>query len=336
MRAAWVAVLGGKQVAVLVPTTILAQQHLETFRTRFAGHPVSVEMLSRFRSAAENRETLARLAAGRVDVVIGTHRLLQKDVAFRALGLLIVDEEHRFGVKAKDRIRSLRPTVDVLTLTATPIPRTLNMSLSGIRDLSVIETPPVDRLAIRTYVTRYDEAVIRDAILRELGRGGQVFFVHNRVEHIDAVARRLGEVVPEAKLAVAHGQMAERELERTMLDFMHAKTNLLVSSAIIESGLDIPTANTMIVNRADTFGLAQLYQLRGRIGRSHHRAYAYLLVPAETLLTAKAKKRLSVIQRFTELGSGFKIASHDLEIRGAGNILGDEQSGHIAAMGCAL
>src|SRR5438034_829065 len=256
MRAAWVAVLGGKQVALLVPTTILAQQHLETFRARFAGHPVSVEILSRFSSAAENRETLARLAAGRVDVVIGTHRTLQKDVVFRALGLLIVDEEHRFGVKSKERIRSLRPTVDVLTLTATPIPRTLNMALSGIRDLSVIETPPVDRLAIRTYVTRYDEAVVRDAVLRELGRGGQVFFVHNRVENIDAVARRLAVVVPEARIAVAHGQIAERELERTMLDFMHRRTNLLVSSTIIEPGLDIATANTMIVNRADTFGLA--------------------------------------------------------------------------------
>src|SRR5438445_4190986 len=321
MRAAWVAVLGGKQVAVLVPTTILAQQHLETFRARFAGHPLSVEMLSRFRSAAENKETLARLAAGRLDVVIGTHRLLQKDVVFRSLGLLVVDEEHRFGVKAKERIRGLRPTVDVLTLTATPIPRTLNMALSGIRDLSVIETPPVDRLAIRTYVTRHDEAVIRDAVLREIARGGQVFFVHNRVENIDAVARRLAEVVPEARIAVAHGQMAERELERTMLDFMHGKTNLLVSSAIIESGLDIPTANTMIVNRADTFGLAQLYQLRGRIGRSHHRAYAYLLIPGEHLIAPEAQKRLRVLQELDDLGGGFRLAAHDLEIRGAGNLL---------------
>jgi transcription-repair coupling factor (superfamily II helicase) len=336
MRAAWVAVLGGKQVAVLVPTTILAQQHLETFRARFAGHPVSVEMLSRFRSAAENKETLARLAAGRLDVVIGTHRLLQKDVVFRSLGLLVVDEEHRFGVKAKERIRGLRPTVDVLTLTATPIPRTLNMALSGIRDLSVIETPPVDRLAIRTYVTRHDEAVIRDAVLREIARGGQVFFVHNRVENIDAVARRLAEVVPEARIAVAHGQMAERELERTMLDFMHGKTNLLVSSAIIESGLDIPTANTMIVNRADTFGLAQLYQLRGRIGRSHHRAYAYLLIPGEHLITPEAQKRLRVLQELDDLGGGFRLAAHDLEIRGAGNLLGKQQSGHIAAVGLEL
>jgi transcription-repair coupling factor (superfamily II helicase) len=336
MRAAWSVVLAGKQVAVLVPTTILAQQHLETFRARFQGLPVTIEMLSRFRSTAENRETLARLASGQIDVVIGTHRLLQSDVQFRNLGLLIVDEEHRFGVKAKERIRALRPTVDVLTLTATPIPRTLNMALSGIRDLSVIETPPVDRLAIRTYVTRYDEAVIRDAVLRELGRGGQVFFVHNRVENIDAVARRLGEVVPEARIAVAHGQMAERDLERTMLDFMHGKTNVLVSSAIIESGLDIPSANTMIINRADTFGLAQLYQLRGRIGRSHHRAYAYLLIPGEHLITPDAQKRLRALQELDDLGGGFRLAAHDLEIRGAGNLLGKQQSGHITAVGLEL
>jgi transcription-repair coupling factor (superfamily II helicase) len=336
MRAAWAVVLAGKQVAVLVPTTVLAQQHMETFRARFRGYPVTIEMLSRFRSAAENRDTAARLADGRIDVVIGTHRLLQADVVFRQLGLLIVDEEHRFGVRAKERIRKLRPTVDVLTLTATPIPRTLNMALSGIRDLSVIETPPVDRLAIRTYVTRYDEAVIRDAILSELGRGGQVFFVHNRVENIDAVARRLGEVVPEARIAVAHGQMAERELERTMLGFMHAETNVLVSSAIIESGLDIPTANTMIINRADTFGLAQLYQLRGRIGRSHHRAYAYLLIPGEHLITVEAQKRLRVLQELDDLGGGFRLAAHDLEIRGAGNLLGKQQSGHITAVGLEL
>jgi len=336
MRAAWVVVLGGKQVAVLVPTTVLAQQHLETFRARFQGYPVTIEMVSRFRSAAENRETLAKLVAGGIDIVIGTHRLLQKDVDFRRLGLLIVDEEHRFGVRAKERIRNLRPTVDVLTLTATPIPRTLNMALSGIRDLSVIETPPVDRLAIRTYVTRYDEALIRDAVLRELGRGGQVFFVHNRVENIAAVARRLGEIVPEARITVAHGQMAERELERAMLDFMHARTNVLVSSAIIESGLDIPTANTMIVNRADTFGLAQLYQLRGRIGRSHHRAYAYLLIPGEHLITPDAQKRLRALQELDDLGGGFRLAAHDLEIRGAGNLLGKQQSGHITAVGLEL
>jgi transcription-repair coupling factor (superfamily II helicase) len=336
MRAAYLAVLAGKQVAVLVPTTILAQQHLETLRTRFQDHPVSIEMLSRFRTPAENRETLSRIESGRLDVVIGTHRLLQKDVKFRDLGLLVVDEEHRFGVKDKERIRALRGGVDVLTLTATPIPRTLNMSLSGIRDLSVIETPPVDRLAIRTYVTRYDEAVIRDAMLRELARGGQVFFVHNRVESIDAVARRLGEIVPEALISVAHGQLPEGALEQIMLDFMHGETNVLVTSAIIESGLDIPRANTVIVNRADTFGLAQLYQIRGRVGRSHHRAYAYLLIPGEHLITPDAQKRLRVLQELDDLGGGFRLAAHDLEIRGAGNLLGKQQSGHITAVGLEL
>ncbi len=336
MRAGFLAVLAGKQVAVLVPTTVLAQQHLETFRARFQGYPVTIDMVSRFRSAAENRETIAKLAAGQLDVVIGTHRLLQKDVAFKQLGLLVVDEEHRFGVKDKERIRQLRATVDLLTLTATPIPRTLNMSLSGIRDLSVIETPPVDRLAIRTYVTRYDEAVIRDAIARELGRGGQVFYVHNRVETIDRAARRVAEIVPEAKVAVAHGQMAERRLEDTMVGFMHGKTNVLVTSAIIESGLDIPRANTIIIDRADTFGLAQLYQLRGRIGRSYHRAYAYLLIPGEHLITPDAQKRLRILQELDDLGGGFRLAAHDLEIRGAGNLLGKQQSGHITAVGLEL
>jgi len=336
MRAAFLAVLGGKQVAVLVPTTILATQHLETFRARFEGYPVSVDMLSRFRTAAENRETLSWIEQGRLDVVIGTHRLLQKDVKFRELGLLVVDEEHRFGVKDKERIRALRGGVDVLTLTATPIPRTLNMSLSGIRDLSVIETPPVDRLAIRTYVTRYDEGVVRDAVLRELARGGQVFFVHNRVESIDATARRLGELVPEARIAVAHGQMPEGALEKTMVAFMHGEFDMLVTSAIIESGLDIPRANTVIVNRADTFGLAQLYQIRGRVGRSHHRAYAYLLIPGEHLITSDAQKRLRVLQELDDLGGGFRLAAHDLEIRGAGNLLGKQQSGHITAVGLEL
>ncbi len=336
MRAAFLAVLGGKQVAVLVPTTILAQQHLETFQARFQGYPVVIEMLSRFRSAAENKATVASLESGRVDVVIGTHRLLQKDIRFRELGLLVVDEEHRFGVKDKERIRALRATVDVLTLTATPIPRTLNMSLSGIRDLSVIETPPVDRLAIRTYVTKYDEGVIRDAIVRELARGGQVFFVHNRVESIEQVARRVRELVPEATVDVAHGQMAEAALERAMLGFMHGGTNVLVTSAIVESGLDIPRANTLIVNRADTFGLAQLYQIRGRVGRSHHRAYAYLLIPGEHLITPDAQKRLRVLQELDDLGGGFRLAAHDLEIRGAGNLLGKQQSGHIGAVGLEL
>src|SRR5437879_538333 len=336
MRAAFLAVLEGKQVAVLVPTTVLAQQHLETFVARFAGYPVSVGVLSRFQSPVENKRTIEQLRTSRLDVVIGTHRLLQKDVAFQRLGLLIVDEEHRFGVRHKERIRQLRATVDLLTLTATPIPRTLNMALSGIRDLSVIETPPLDRLAIRTYVTRYDEAVVRDAILRELGRGGQVFFVHNRVENIDAVARRLGELVPETAIAVAHGQMEEGALERTMLAFMHGQSKVLVTSAIIESGLDIPNANTIIINRADTFGLAQLYQLRGRVGRSHHRAYAYLLIPGEHLITADAQKRLRVLQELDDLGGGFRLAAHDLEIRGGGNLLGKQQSGHITAIGLEL
>jgi transcription-repair coupling factor (superfamily II helicase) len=336
MRAAFLAVLGGKQVAVLVPTTILAQQHMETFQARLQGYPIVVEMLSRFRSAAENKETVAGLASGRVDVVIGTHRLLQKDIAFRELGLLIVDEEHRFGVKDKERIRALRTSVDVLTLTATPIPRTLNMSLSGIRDLSVIETPPVDRLAIRTYVTKYDESVIRDAIVRELARGGQVFFVHNRVESIQQAARRVRELVPEAKVDVAHGQMAEADLERAMLGFMHGGTNVLVTSAIVESGLDIPNANTLIVNRADTFGLAQLYQIRGRVGRSYHRAYAYLLIPGEHLITPDAQKRLRALQELDDLGGGFRLAAHDLEIRGAGNLLGKQQTGHIGTIGLEL
>ncbi|MCW5890676.1 MAG: transcription-repair coupling factor [bacterium] len=336
MRATFLAVLAGKQVAVLVPTTILAQQHAESFARRFQGYPINVEMVSRFRSAAENKAVLARAAEGRVDVVVGTHRLLQKDVTWKDLGLLVVDEEHRFGVKDKERIRAMRSTVDVLTLTATPIPRTLNMALSGIRDLSIIETPPVDRLAIRTYVARYDETVIRDAIMRELGRGGQVFFVHNRVENIDGMARRLGEIVPEAKIAVAHGQMPEDALEKTMLGFMHGETTVLVASTIIESGLDIPRANTLIVNRADTLGLAQLYQIRGRVGRSHHRAYAYLLIPGEHLITADAQKRLRVLQELDDLGGGFRLAAHDLEIRGAGNLLGKQQSGQITAVGLEL
>jgi transcription-repair coupling factor (superfamily II helicase) len=336
MRAAFLAALAGKQVAVLVPTTILAAQHLESFRARFAGYPITIEAVSRLRTSGDNKAVVAKLASGEVDVVIGTHRLLQPDVAFKNLGLLIVDEEHRFGVKDKERIRALRATVDVLTLTATPIPRTLNMALSGIRDLSVIETPPVDRLAIRTYVTRYDEGVIRDAIVRELGRGGQVFFVHNRVQNIQAVARRLGEVIPEAKIIVAHGQMPERDLEKTMLGFMHGESNVLVTSTIIESGLDIPRANTLIVNRADTFGLAQLYQIRGRVGRSHQRAYAYLLIPGEHLITPDAQKRLRVLQELDDLGGGFRLAAYDLEIRGAGNLLGKQQSGQITAVGLEL
>jgi transcription-repair coupling factor (superfamily II helicase) len=336
LRAAFLAVMDGEQVAVLVPTTILAQQHVETFRRRFAGYPVRIEMLSRFRSARENRDVIEALAGGQIDIVIGTHRLLQDDVHFRKLGLLVVDEEHRFGVADKERIKRLRRQVDVLTLTATPIPRTLQMSLSGMRDLSVIETPPVDRLAIRTYIARFDDHVVRDAVLRELRRGGQVFFVHNRVETIDATARWLQQLVPEAQCAVAHGQMSERELERVMHAFLSRETNVLVCSAIIESGLDIPSANTIVINRADTFGLAQLYQLRGRVGRSHQRAYAYLLIPGEQLISRDAQKRLRVLQELDDLGGGFRLAAHDLEIRGAGNLLGKQQSGHIAAVGLEL
>jgi transcription-repair coupling factor (superfamily II helicase) len=336
LRAVFLALMSGKQVAVLVPTTILAQQHLQTFRRRLHGYPFRVEMLSRFRTAKEIQQTLEDLAKGQADVVVGTHRLLQKDVTFRDLGLVIIDEEHRFGVKDKEKLKQLRAQVHVISLTATPIPRTLHMSLVGIRDLSIIESPPPDRLAIRTTITRYDENVIRDAVLRELNRGGQVFFLHNRVETISRMALKLADIVPEAKVGVAHGQMQPRELEKVMLDFLENRTQVLVCSAIIESGLDFPNANTIIINRADKFGLAQLYQLRGRVGRSHHRAYAYLLVPGEGLLTPDAEKRLHALQELDELGGGFKLALHDLEIRGAGNLLGREQSGHITAVGFEL
>ena len=336
MRAAFLAVEGGKQVAVLAPTTILAQQHLQTFRHRFRNHPVRVEMVSRFLTGKEVSQILEETAKGKVDIVIGTHRLLQKDVEFKDLGLVIVDEEHRFGVVHKERLKKMRQLVDVLSLTATPIPRTLHMSLVGIRDLSIIETPPVDRLAIQTYVTRYDERLIRDAILRELERGGQVFFLHNRVETIDRVALKLADLVPEARMAVAHGQMRPKELEKVMLDFFENKTQVLVCSAIIESGLDFPNANTIIINRADQFGLAQLYQLRGRVGRSHRHAYAYLLIPGERAITPDAEKRLRALQEIDGLGGGFKLALHDLEIRGAGNLLGSQQSGQITAVGFEL
>jgi transcription-repair coupling factor (superfamily II helicase) len=336
MRAAFLAVEGGKQVAVLAPTTILAQQHLQTFRHRFRNHPVRIEMASRFLTNKEIAEILQDTTTGKVDIVIGTHRLLQKDVEFKNLGLVIVDEEHRFGVVHKERLKKLRQLVDVLSLTATPIPRTLHMSLVGIRDLSIIETPPVDRLAIQTYVTRYDDRLIRDAILREIDRGGQVFFLHNRVETIDRLALKLAELVPEAKFAVAHGQMRPKELEKVMLDFFNNQTQVLVCSAIIESGLDFPNANTIIINRADRFGLAQLYQLRGRVGRSHRHAYAYLLIPGEQAITPDAEKRLRALQEIDGLGGGFKLAMHDLEIRGAGNLLGEQQSGQIHAVGFEL
>lgn len=336
LRAAFLTVQSGKQVAVLVPTTILAQQHAETFTRRFTDYPVRIELLNRFRSPQEIKSVVQGLAAGTVDIVIGTHRLLQRDIVFKNLGLMVIDEEHRFGVTHKEKIKKLRHLVDVLTLSATPIPRTLNMGLMGLRDLSVIETPPVDRQAIRTYVARFDEGLIRSAILQELGRGGQVFFVHNRVETIDKMAKQVRELVPEAVLAIAHGQMDEHELEKVMLDFLHHRSNVLLCSSIIESGLDIPTANTIIINRADQFGLAQLYQLRGRVGRSSQRAYAYLLIPGEHLLTKDATRRLEVLQELDDLGSGFRLAAHDLEIRGAGNLLGKEQSGQVAAVGFEL
>jgi transcription-repair coupling factor (superfamily II helicase) len=333
MRAAFKVVMDGKQVAFLAPTTVLAFQHLRTIQTRFAGFPVRAEMISRFRSKAEQKEILANLASGQLDIIVGTHRLLSKDVSFRDLGLLVVDEEQRFGVTHKERVKQMRKKVDVLTMTATPIPRTLNMSLAGIRDMSVIETPPRDRLSIQTHVVKFDSDVVGRAIRTELERGGQVFFVHNRVESIHSVANLVTRLVPEARLAVGHGQMSEDELERVMVGFVAHKFDVLVATTIVENGLDIPNANTIIVNRADRYGLAQLYQLRGRVGRSDRRAYAYLLIPPEQTLSPVARRRLAAIREFSDLGSGFRIAALDLEIRGAGNLLGGEQSGHIEAVG---
>jgi transcription-repair coupling factor (superfamily II helicase) len=338
VRAAFRVAMDGKQVAVLVPTTVLCQQHEETFRERFEGHPVEIESLSRFRTNRQAKEVLEGLVSGKVDIVIGTHRLLQKNVRFRDLGLLVIDEEHRFGVAHKERIKQIKKTVDVLTLTATPIPRTLQMAFTGIRDLSVINTPPADRFAIRTQVCRFSDSLTREAILREMRRGGQAFFVHNRVQSIPAAAQRLERVVPEAKVIVAHGQMRARDLEQRMLRFMHGEADVLLCTTIIESGLDIQRANTILINilinRADTFGLAQLYQLRGRVGRGSQRAYAYLLIPgSEEILSDDARRRLEAIQDLTELGSGFRLANMDLEIRGAGNLLGAEQSGCLAAVG---
>ncbi len=332
-RAAYRAVMDGRQVAVLVPTTVLCQQHFETFEKRFEGTGARIESLSRFRSPKDSRKVLEGLADGSVDLVVGTHRLLQKSVSFRDLGLLVVDEEHRFGVAHKERIKTLKKTVDVLTLTATPIPRTLQMAFTGLRDLSVIDTPPPDRLAIRTQVCRFDQAMIREAILREVRRGGQVFFVHNRVRTIASLAELLERVVPEVSVIVAHGQMKERELEDKMMRFLHGEADVLLCTTIIESGLDIPRANTILIDRADALGLAQLYQLRGRVGRSTRRAYAYLLVPGEGAMTRDAVRRLEAIQDLTELGSGYRLANMDLEIRGAGNLLGAEQSGNMGAVG---
>src|SRR5689334_147189 len=336
LRAAFKAVADGMQVAVLVPTTVLAQQHWSTFAERFTPFPTKVELLSRFRSPKEQKAVVAGLRAGTVDVVIGTHRLLGKDVEFKNLGLLIVDEEHRFGVAHEERMKQLREAVDVLALTATPIPRTLYMALSGVRDMSVIETAPLDRLPIETVVRRFSKAVIKEALERELERGGQVFFVHNRVQSLPSMARFVQELVPDARVIMGHGQMKERELEATMVKFVSGQADILVSTAIVESGLDIPASNTIIINRADRFGLAQLYQLRGRVGRERLQAYCYLLVPADGRVDEQAQRRLRALQELTELGSGFKLALRDLEIRGAGNLLGAEQHGHIAAVGYDL
>jgi transcription-repair coupling factor (superfamily II helicase) len=333
LRAALKAVEGGRQVAILAPTTVLVEQHAVTFRARFADYPVRVGVLSRFKSRAEQAEVARKLGTGELDVVVGTHRLLSKDVHFKNLGLIVIDEEQRFGVTHKERLRALKTQVDTLTLTATPIPRTLHLALAGLREISIIATPPADRLAIRTFVARWDDALLRGAIARELARGGQVFFVHNRVDDIERWSARVRELAPEARIAIGHGQMEEGALERVMVDFVDGKFDILVCTTIIESGLDIARANTMIVNHAERFGLAQLYQLRGRIGRSRERAFCYLVVPPLESLTPEAKQRLEVLQRFTELGAGFQIAQHDLEIRGAGELLGARQSGQIAAVG---
>lgn len=336
MRAAFLAVENHKQVAVLVPTTLLAQQHFDNFRDRFANWPVKIEMISRFRSAREQTQVLEETQEGKVDILIGTHKLLQSDVRWRDLGLLIVDEEHRFGVRHKERIKAMRANVDILTLTATPIPRTLNMAMSGMRDLSIIATPPARRLAVKTFVREYDNLVVREAILREILRGGQVYYLYNDVENIEKATQRLAELVPEARIAIGHGQMRERELERVMNDFHHQRFNVLVCTTIIETGIDIPSANTIIIERADHFGLAQLHQLRGRVGRSHHQAYAYLLTPNPKAMSTDAQKRLEAIASLEDLGAGFALATHDLEIRGAGELLGDDQSGQMTSVGFSL
>ena len=336
MRAAFLAVMNHKQVSVLVPTTLLAQQHYENFKDRFANLPVNVEVLSRFKTAKEQKQILENLAEGKVDILIGTHKLIQSDVKFSDLGLLIIDEEHRFGVGQKEKIKQLRANIDILTLTATPIPRTLNMAMNGIRDLSIIATPPARRVSIKTFVRQKDDLIIREAILREILRGGQVYYLHNDVASIENTAEKLTALVPEARVVIGHGQMRERELERVMSDFYHQRYNVLVCSTIIETGIDVPTANTIIIERADNFGLAQLHQLRGRVGRSHHQAYAYLLTPPPKLMTKDAKRRLEALESLDNLGAGFILATHDLEIRGAGELLGNEQSGQIESIGFSL
>src|SRR5690349_15624528 len=336
LRAAVKAASDGKQVLMLVPTTILAQQHYGTFVERLRDQPFVIEHVSRFRSAAEQREAVKRFSEGKVDILIGTHRLLSRDVRAKDLGLLVVDEEQRFGVKQKELMRQLKLKVDVISMSATPIPRTLQMSLAGLRDISVIETPPEGRRPVKTYVGEYDEQLVRQALEREAARNGQAFFLHNRVDDIDETAERLRSLCPEMSFTVAHGQMDEKLLEDRMMGFLRGEADVLVSTSIIESGIDIPQANTLIVERADTFGLSQLYQIRGRVGRSRERAYAYLLYPSAAALTPEAADRLSALSDYTELGSGFKVAMRDLELRGAGSLLGDEQSGHVAALGFEL
>jgi transcription-repair coupling factor (superfamily II helicase) len=336
MRAAFKAVDAGRQVAVLVPTTVLAEQHYRTFRERMAEYPVDIEVLSRFRTKGQQRDILKRMEDGAVDIVIGTHRLVQKDVRLKDLGLLVIDEEQRFGVEAKELLKQLRLEVDVLTMSATPIPRTLHLSLLGIRDISNLTTPPQDRQAIATRICRFDKELIRSAIVRELNRGGQVYFVHNRVYNIRTIADTVQAIVPEARIGIGHGQMHEHDLEQAMLDFVAGRTDVLVCTTIIESGLDIPNANTIFIHMADKYGLADLHQLRGRVGRYRHRAYCYLMLEEGRTLTSTGAKRLKAIEEFSELGAGFKIAMRDLEIRGAGNILGTEQSGHISSVGYEL
>ena len=336
MRAAFIAAQNQKQVAVLVPTTLLAQQHYNNFNDRFADWPITVEVVSRFKTAKDIAAVSKRLQAGEIDILVGTHKLLQTDFGFKDLGLLIIDEEHRFGVKQKEAIKALRAEVDILTMTATPIPRTLNMALGGLRDLSVIATPPAKRLSIKTFIREHNIGLVKEAILRETLRGGQVYYLHNEVKTIEETARKLSELVPELSFGIAHGQLREQELERVMTDFYHQRHNVLVCSTIIETGIDVPNANTIIIDRADKFGLAQLHQLRGRVGRSHHQAYAYLLTPPRSVLTSDAEKRLEAIESAGALGAGFMLASHDLEIRGAGELLGDEQSGQIEQVGFSL
>jgi transcription-repair coupling factor (superfamily II helicase) len=330
------AVQNQRQVVVLVPTTLLAQQHFKNFQDRFEKFPITIDVISRFRTKREQDTILARLAEGKIDILIGTHKLLQRNLQCKALGLVIIDEEHRFGVKQKEKLRHLRTAVDILTMTATPIPRTLNMSLSGIRDLSIIATPPPHRVSIKTFIHESQNSLIQEAIQRELLRGGQVYFLHNDISTIHQQAEKIGQLVKEARIGVAHGQMHERDLEDIMADFYHRRLNVLVCTTIIESGIDIPTANTIIINRADQFGIAQLHQLRGRVGRSHHQAYAYLFIPSRKLMTADAIRRLDAIAQYDQLGIGFTLAIHDLEIRGAGELLGEEQSGSMREVGFSL